>query len=101
MVLTLLSTILFMIPAVVILVFASSYEGVGQDIVKFGAMMVTSGWLLWVAFLFFFPTTLNLCKRAASIMRQDKHLTLVEAFSLVGHSILNAIPFYYSGKARQ
>ncbi|MDX8346800.1 hypothetical protein SLH49_02270 [Cognatiyoonia sp. IB215446] len=101
LILVMIITLVSLLPAVLVLSLAFSYEGLGQDHAKFGAMIVTTGWMLWVAFLFFFPTMLALSKRANGVMFNREQIGLKEAVDLILRGVSRAIPFYHAGPERR
>ena len=101
LILLMIITLVSLLPALLALSLAFSYEGLGQDHAKFGAMIVATGWMLWVAFLFFFPTMLTLSKRANGVMLNREQIGLNEAVNLILRGASRAIPFYHAGPERR
>lgn len=94
MILLMVLTTIFILPALFVLVFAFSYDGWGEEHAKFAAIIGTTGWNLWVMFLFFIPTLQSLSKRANGVMFNRASMSLKEVVHLVLQGALNAIPFY-------
>ncbi|PRY77271.1 hypothetical protein CLV80_106115 [Yoonia maritima] len=93
-----LLTTIFMSPLIFLLHFLHAYEAEGSDLVKFTFMFGAMFWWMWVFFLFFVPTGLQLMKRAKRSVYHGTELELGEIIRILWKGIANTLPFYGSGE---